>query len=218
MSSKLKQKLSFAAELGHPGDDAMIAGLQTNLLRVASDFFWAFFICGFLTKDGELTTDSKNLLEDSVKNMINQKNYTIPNEVLKPLFRFMRYSLLGARHLNKFSVGAPNDMPVREPLVATANNKRKRIISRLAQGYTRAKKRRFPLSRVKDAVGEVSLVVIEDQIRILESHAVVLRPSKRSVQLVRTFSERARAYMVSSCGFTFPEITAVENTVTILID
>ena len=63
-----------------------------------------------------------------------------------------------------------------------------------------------------------SLQVIENQVCILESHAVVTRPTKRSVSLVRTFSDRARAYMVDSCDLTYVEIAKVEEDASHLTD
>ena len=199
----------FQSAKGHPGDVNTLAGLETNLLRVASDYFWASHICGFLSEDGLLSEDSKILLEASLGEMIERKTVTIPDDILQPLFRFLRYTQLGARHLNKFSAGVSNDNPVLEPL-PVASNKRKRLILRLGEGHTRAKKRRFPFSRVKEAVRAESLQIVEDQVRILESHAIVECPSKRSVQLVRSFSDRAQAYMVESCGLTYVEIAQLE--------
>ena len=149
--------------------------------------------------------------------MLRRKQVIIPETILQPLFTFLRYTLLGTRHLNKFTAGIYNENPVIEPL-PVASRKRKRIIQQLAEGPSLAKKRKFPLSWVKEALRGVSLGIVEDQVRILESHAVVVRPTKRSVQLVRAFSDRARAYMIGNCAFTYAEIANVEEDAAALTD
>ena len=129
----------------------------------------------------------------------------------------MRYTLIGSAHLNKFTCGIPNEVPVLEPHQA-ASNKRKLIIERLSEGLTPAKKRRFPLSRVKEALRAIQPTMIENQVRILESHAIVSKPSNRTVELVRRFSQRARVYMSGSCDLTEQEIVTVEENMTELQD
>ena len=37
-----------------PGDENFLRGFEANILRVASDFFWADYISGFLTETGIL--------------------------------------------------------------------------------------------------------------------------------------------------------------------
>ena len=201
----------------NPGNENALNGIENNLLRVASDFFWASYIADYLTEDGMLTAEKKVLLTQSIKDHTDNKFIIFPDEAIKPLLKFMRYTLIGSAHLNKFTSGIPNEVPVLEPLQA-ASNKRKRIIERLSEGLTGAKRRRFPLSRVKEALRAIQPTMIENQVRILESHAIVSKPSNRTVELVRRFSERARVYMSVSCDLTEQEIVTIEENMTELQD
>ena len=49
-----------------------------------------------------------------------------------------------------------------------ANNKRKRIVGGLSLGLTAAKRRRFTLSKLSHALGDIPKPTIESQARILE--------------------------------------------------
>ena len=95
--------------------------------------------------------------------LFRQKRATIPAHILDPLFRFMRYTLLGSFHLNNYAAGAPRDAPVLSNTIASSN-KRKRIVDRLSIGLTGAKRRRFPLSRLNESLGEISLQAIENNL------------------------------------------------------
>ena len=43
-----KTRAEFKSLCINPGDKLFLDSLETNLLRVACDFYWADFICGFL--------------------------------------------------------------------------------------------------------------------------------------------------------------------------
>ena len=159
----------------------------------------------------------KEQLKISIDTMLKRKHAIIPQTILKPLFLFMRYTLIGAAHLNKYASGLDNADPILEPL-PEASRKRKRIIERLALGLTPAKKRKFPLSRVKEALRADDPNSIEEQACILESHGVVVRPTSRSVELVRSLSARVRRYMFASCALSYAQIASVEEKAAELID
>ena len=207
----------FSSLDNHPGTNSALAGLENNLLRVASDFFWASYICGFLTPHGVLVTEEKTRLEESIKAMLLAKSVVVPDTIIEPLIIFMRYTIIGAAHLNTLTSEGMNANPVLEHLPA-ASLKRKRIIERLALGLTRDKKRRFPLSRVKEALGRENSSCVEDQVTILESHSIVVRPTNRTVQLVRAFSALARNYMVANCALTDADVVSVERNAALLTD
>ena len=141
----------------------------------------------------------------------------IPSRLLDPLFCFMRYTLICALHLNKLGVqGQANGsvVPNNQPSI----NKRKRIIDKLANGYSVSKKRRFLFSRMDEALGGVSMKELEEQIRILEAHVVVTCPTRRSVELARRMSGRAQAYLLSSCGYNPDDVTRIQELSMLLTD
>ena len=142
--------------------------------------------------------------------MLEATHVIIPQNILKPLFLFIRYTLIGAAHLNQYASGIHNAEPILEPVLA-ASRKRKRIIERLALVLTRLKKRKFPLSRVKEALGTDDPNSIEEQVCILVTHGILVRPTSRSVELVRTFSARVRNYIVANCGLSYTQLAAVEE-------
>ena len=92
------------------------------------------------------------------------------------------------------------------------------IIQRLSRGYTGAKRRCFQLSRLKDALRDLDIQMIERQITILETQVVVTRPSRRSVELSRRFSTNARNYLCSSCSFTEVEFEQLARNNSQLVD
>ena len=99
-----------------------------------------------------------------------------------------------------------------------ASRKRKRIVERLARGFSPRKLRKFSVSRVKQALQGIDPTAIEDQVRILEAHDIVLRPTQKTVELMRVFNERSRAYLGSSCAFSIQEIGTLEEAAATLID
>ena len=184
---------------------------------MASDYFWASFVLGFLTPHGVLSVENERRLRTEIASMRNEKFVTIPQDIMVPLFRFLRYTILGALHLNKLGASDQNVQPVLEPH-NLASRKRKRIVERLARGFSPRKLRKFSVSRVKQAVQGIDPTAIEDQVRILEAHDIVLRPTQKTVELMRVFNERSRAYLGSSCAFSIQEIGTLEEAAATLID
>ena len=62
----------------------------------------------------------------------------VDDDVLRPMFTFLHYSNLGCFHLNKLL-----NPKVDPSNVDTVSRKRKRIVQRMARGYSGLKKRRF---------------------------------------------------------------------------
>lgn len=199
------------------GDKLYLDGFESNLLRVASDFFWADFVCGFLDNNGVLSDTMEAELITKASNIVTHKRAVIPDHILEPLFKFMRYTIIGVLHLNEYASGSQM-VSVVIPRDDTASLKRKRIVQRLSRGYTGAKRRCFQLSRLKDALRDLDIQMIERQITILETQVVVTRPSRRSVELTRRFSTNARNYLCSSCSFTEEEFEQLAQNNTQLID
>ena len=149
--------------------------------------------------------------------LFRRKRATIPAHILDPLFLFMRYTLLGSFHLNNYAAGAPPEAPVLSNTIASSN-KRKRIVERLSIGLTGAKRRRFPLSRLNESLGDISLQAIENQLGILETHVIVTCPTRRTVELVRRLSDNAQNYLVNSCGYSQNDLIQLIQAISQLTD
>ena len=90
--------------------------------------------------------------------------------------------------------------------------KRHRIVTRLSEGFTATKKRKFAYSKLRHALGDITQADISKQIQILEANAVVSRPTHRSVELVRSIQPAAKVYIMEHCGFNDQLLaTLVEN-------
>ena len=203
--------------LKHAGDEVCLHGMEANLLRVASDFFWGSYICSFLTPNGVLTNEKENLLETSVSGMLEAGVVQIPLPIIQPLLLFIRYTLFGALHLNKLAYGVANVLPLLPP-PEVETNKRKRIVLRLSLGLTGAKKRKFIISNVKESLRQYTKETILNQIRFLKSHVVVTRPTNKSVELVRSLSASAREYLRSKCAFSNNELVILDQSNSLLRD
>ena len=130
---------------------------------------------------------------------------------------FMTYTLKSVIHLNEFVAGNLGNIPAHSSH-DMANNKRKRIVGRLSLGLTATKRRRFTLSKLLHALGDIPKPTIESQARILESHAVVTCPTRRSVQLNSILSHDVQAYLLAHCGYTQVELATLMNNSEQLID
>ena len=211
MSIFIRQTMAEYKAMGlSPGDENFLRGFEANILRVASDFFWADYISGFLTETGLLIEAEEWRLQTDLRDMITAKIVTIPETIVKPLMNFMTYTLLSVIHLNEFVAGKRGSIPAHSSH-DMANNKRKRIVGRLSLGLTAAKRRRFTLSKLSQALGDIPKATIESQIRILESHAVVTCPTRRSVQLNRILSHDVQTYLLAHCGYTQVELVTLMN-------
>ena len=149
--------------------------------------------------------------------MIIDKVVSIPDYIVESLLTFMRYTLLSSLHLNKLAVGYQNAQPVIEPQQG-ASRKRNRIVTRLSEGYTRNKKRKFFICKVHESMGDCNKIEIEQQIRILETQVVVTKPTSRTVELVRSLSATAQSYLLSKCGFTQAQLDMLIENSALLID
>ena len=90
-----------------------------------------------------------------------------------------------------------------------ADRKGKRIVVRLSKGLTANKKRRFTLSKLKHFLGDITQETLENQIHILESHAVVSCPTRKSVELTRDLSLDVQTYLITHCTFTPPQVVDI---------
>ena len=156
-------------------------------------------------------------MQSDLREMLTAKVVTIPETIVKPLMDFMTYTLKSVIHLNEFVAGKRGSIPVHASH-DMANNKRKRIVGRLSLGLTAAKRRRFTLSKLSHALGDIPKPTIVSQVRILESHAVVTCPTRRSVQLNRILSHDVQAYLLAHCGYTQVELVTLMNNSEMLRD
>ena len=207
----------FNALCRSPGDRLCLDGLETNLLRVASDFYQADFVCSYLDNAGTLTPTKQTELEEAAAVLLVNKRATIPSHLFDPLFCFMRYTLLGTFHLNKYATGINLNNPIL-PDASLSSIKRKLIVNRLSDGYSREKRRRFTLSRLNESLRNVNINTLVAEIGILESKAVVSCPTRRSVELSRRFGENTQKYLRLSCGFSQTEFERLTHVNTLLID
>ena len=149
--------------------------------------------------DGVLTPEQETNLDVDLKTMLDAKTVTIPIDVVQPLMEFMSYTLKSAFHLNKLVAGCTFDNI--QMNIDADTRKRRRIITRLSQGFSANKKRRFAYSKLKHSLRDISQEDISNQILILEANAVVRRPSHRSVELMRNIHPTAQVYVTEHCGF-----------------
>ena len=189
-------------------DDNFLRGLKDNLLRVASDFYWADFIPEYLTTDGVLTSAKKTKLGRDLTKMITDQVVTIPETIVPYIFKFMTYVLNGVFHLNQQA--CPSSVP--ENVDENSGSRKRRIIVlRLSEGDGGDRKRRFYLSRLKRSLGDITPECLEQQLRILKVQAVVTTPTHRSVALERNLCADALEYLVTDCAYT-PDDLILLNT------
>ena len=129
-----------------------------------------------------LTQLDEDRLDEALTTMLTEKVVTIPDTVVKPLLTFMKYTIVGAFHLNKFAAGTSVVDPV-DPNVIPVSQKRKRLVIRLSEGLLRIKKRKFPISKLKESFASWTLAELDEQIQILNSHAVVSKPTHELLSL-----------------------------------
>ena len=152
-------------------------------------------------------------LDDKIKKRI----VIIGDDILEPVFEFLRYCLHGSFHLNEFaSAGAQAGSNANRQ--DSCSHKRKRIIERMAIGLTNRKKRRFPISKVKEALQSISAVDIDIQLDILTTHVIVERPTRKTACLIRDLSNDADSYLTQHCSFNIQEIRSLKRKISELID
>ena len=197
----------YKTKIKSAGDKTSLSGISTNLLRISCDFFWASFICKFLNSEGVLTDSKKIILESSIDEMMTAGVVDVGDNILKAAFSFLEYCVLSSFHLNAFAAG-------QGPLVNqlnTESTKRKRIVDRLAKGLTSQKRRRFPISKVKESLQCFTSDEIDQQLNILATHVIVENPSRKSVCLVENLSDNAEIYLKSHCMFKDADIIVLKT-------
>ena len=162
----------FSTKDGNPGDETVLHGLQANLRRVASNFFWASFICNFISDSGVLMKVDEDRLNDTLVQMLIDKVVTIPDIIVPALLKFMRFTIMGALHLNQFAAGCSSIAHVQEPS-QVGSVVQKRLISRLAEGLLAIKKRKFTLSKLMESFADYSRDTLLKEIPILTTQSVV---------------------------------------------
>ena len=95
--------------------------------------------------------------------------------------------------------------------------KRKRIVERMARGLTPRKRRRFPISKIKECFQALTSDEIEQQLHILCTHVILEKPSRSSVGLVENLSRDAENYLKAHCIFNDIEIINLKRQITQLI-
>ena len=181
-------------------DETFLRGLEDNLLKIASDFYWAWKLPSYLNRNGELTAEEENRLETDMEKITGDRMVTIPDVILPSLLQLLTYILKGTFLLNKLATDQPLSSVPMQPK-SRGSQKRYRIVKRLAEGVGRAKKRRFFVCNLMKAMRQISREEIEQEVRVLKSHAVVDTPTHRSVTLERDFNDDAMKYLKVHCGY-----------------
>ena len=152
--------------------------------------------------------------EAKLESMLQTRVVNIPDHVLQPLFSFMHYCILGSFHLNMLA-----DPKLVEPEDVRGNSlKRKRIILRMAKGYTGTKKRRFVYSKLKESLRGIEDKTLKQQLNILESQEIIEKPSNKSFSLMRNMSSDATEFLQSDCLFNGEGIMTLTDAIAQLKD
>ena len=112
--------------------------------------------------------------------MLNKGVVQIGDEVLKPVFNFLEYCLLGSFSLNALAAG----LNTGEQQQIMGSRKRKKIVERMAKGFTPQKRRRFTMSKFQESLQSLSAKDIDEQLAVLVAHVVVEKPSRKSRQFL----------------------------------
>ena len=81
----------------------------------------------------------------------------------------------------------------------------------MLDGLGPRKKRKFPISKVKESLQWFSGDFIEDQLRLLETHVMVDKPKGGTVQLVENFSLDAIGHLQGNCDFDGNELMGLQE-------
>ena len=87
----------------------------------------------------------------------------------------------------------------------------------MSRGLTSRKKRRFPISKVKECFKAFNSDEIEQQLHILCTHVIVEKPSRMSVGLVQNLSRDAENYLKAHCIYNDNEIIELKRKITELM-
>ena len=122
-----------------PADKLFLRGLDDNILRMASDMYWADKIPSYLTDESVMSEQNKNKLKSDIKEMRKTKIVTISKDIIPHLLKLVRYVLTETFWLNNQVEGSP-DQASRAPSAALGSRKRKRIVHRLGKVQDKRKR------------------------------------------------------------------------------
>ena len=88
----------------------------------------------------------------------------------------------------------------------------------MAIGLTPRKKRRFPVSKVKESLQSLTANDIDIQLDILTAHVIVERPTRKTASLIRDLSNDAESYLMEHCSFNDQELRSLKRNISELID
>ena len=197
----------FQPLIKSPADETFLRGLEDNLLRLSSDFYWAHYVTGYLTKDGVLTDRKNTALREDIDAKLLLKVVTIPDELVGHIFKMMLYIVQAAFQLNAL---ASPPQAVGNPIV-NVREKRKAIVLRLSEGEGGDRKRRVYISRLQRSFRDMSSEILQQQLRILKSQSVITSPTLRSVALERHLGAYAVQYLTEKCDCSTEELTALHT-------
>ena len=190
------------------GDKLFLRGLKDNLLRIAFDYYWADFIVGYLDVEGKLTLDKETALRIELTRILDVGVVTFPLKIIPPFLLLMNYIIEGVFILNKYASGS-SLVEAQGAVAASGSRKRRGIVQRLAQGYGRAKKRRFYISMLGKSFADINTEEMEQQLRILRSQGLITAPTHRSVSLERNLGPNAVQFLRESCDFADDDIATL---------
>ena len=121
---------------------------------------------------------------------------------------------MGCLHLNKLV--EPQVEP--QNIIETNPRKRKRIIKRMARGYTGQKKRRFTWSKLKEALPGINALLLQEQMSVLVAQEIVEKPTNKSFSLMRQLSAEAQNFLQVECVFHGNEIIHLQHEILDLKD
>ena len=88
----------------------------------------------------------------------------------------------------------------------------------MARGLAPRKKRRFPISKVKESLQSINGNEIEVQIDILTTHVIIERPTRKTASLVRNLSQDADSFLKGHCSYNEQELHNLKRQITLLRD
>ena len=89
--------------------------------------------------------------------------------------------------------------------------KRKAIVLRLSEGEGGDRKRRVYISRLQRSFREINSEILQQQLLILKSQAVITSPTLRSVALERRIGAHAVQYLSEKCDYSIEELRALHT-------
>ena len=193
----------FTPLVTSPADKTFLRGLEENILRIASDFYWAYKITSYLSPTGVLENEED--FKTDLQKMIDDKVVTIPDNIVSQLLSLVKYILKGVFLLNNLATGVGLEV-ANVQQIPNGARKRHRVVDRLSQGTGNPKRRKFFISRLDKAIGEISSEEIVQQIGIFKAQAVVTTPTHRTLALERNLSNNALEYLKQNCEFDDTQI------------